>query len=224
MPTLRLSNITDRQHGGWSGTRGTDTDGYEPHDVRAELRSNRSLCSTLGLTSGAHRLIAIYGSDEYAFFNVEVDGAGVVEQVSYSSPNEVMPADVEHSAREDMWEILDQTPAEVDGLRAAVAAGKIDGSVYQGECACLVGTIAKVRGVPHTTLGVKPNAYRPAEKWFGEIRPGDVPRTIELDGETTGEKHARLALRWIDEWTASRRKLVAALAPKPEPATVDVAF
>src|SRR5690242_3776240 len=50
--------------------------------------------------------------------------------------------------RQDYWSILDQAPGEVAGLRKAIKAGKINGSVYEDDCGlgCLNGTIAKVHG------------------------------------------------------------------------------
>ena len=50
-------------------------------------------------------------------------------------------------AKNDFWDILIRAPREVAGLRAALVGGKVDGSTYQGSCACLVGSIANIRGV-----------------------------------------------------------------------------
>jgi uncharacterized protein YjbI with pentapeptide repeats len=42
--------------------------------------------------------------------------------------------------------------AEIPGLIAALQEGKVNGSVYEGACACLVGTCANLKGVDYHTL------------------------------------------------------------------------
>jgi len=98
--------------------------------------------------------------------------------------------------RSDIRAVLDLAPNEVPGLLAALREGRVNGSVYSGECACLLGTIANVRGVKHDDLGpLRPNAGRPAERWFLSIKKGDTP-----------ENHsgAGMAVKWIEEWQAER--------------------
>ena len=86
-------------------------------------------------------------------------------------------------------------PAEVAGLLAALRAGKVDGSTYEGECACLIGTIANVRGVSYHELGAfQPDSQRPAECWFLGITKGSTPATNTM---------ARIAEGWIEEWLLS---------------------
>lgn len=100
--------------------------------------------------------------------------------------------------RRDLWAVLDQAPAEVPALRAALIGGEVDGRVYKGHCACLMGTIANARGVdPAAEFDCDPE--RPAEDWFWPIEPGDVPGE---NGE--GPCRAATAVRWIDEWTRAR--------------------
>ena len=82
--------------------------------------------------------------------------------------------------------------AEIPALRQALLDGRIEGSVYEGECACLVGTIANVRGTDYRCLqGIEPDAYRPIEKFFGAIHKGDTPETNQFSA---------LAVKWIDEF------------------------
>ena len=94
--------------------------------------------------------------------------------------------------RDDIWAVLSSAPAEVPAVIEALKAGRVDGSTYGGECACLVGTIAKKRGVGEYGLeGLHPNSSRPAERFFMGIRKGDTPET---------NQHSAIALGWVQEW------------------------
>ena len=55
--------------------------------------------------------------------------------------------------RNDLWDVLLRAPDEVPGLLAALREGRVNGRIYEGDCACLIGTIANVRHVEHTKLG-----------------------------------------------------------------------
>ena len=111
-------------------------------------------------------------------------------------------ADLTH-IRDDLWAVLSASPAEVFGLRSAIAEGRINGSQYDGVCACLVGTLANVRRCDHDDIpGLTPNSARPAELFFLNIKTGDTPETSQF---------SMLALSWVDLWLANMR---AAFAPK----------
>ncbi|MGC4033635.1 MAG: pentapeptide repeat-containing protein [Tepidisphaeraceae bacterium] len=103
--------------------------------------------------------------------------------------------------RDDLWAVLSAAPREVEGLRAAIVEGRIDGSTYTGECACLVGTIANVRHENYEELGaLKPNGSRPIERFFLSINKGDTPETSQF---------SKLALQWTDEWLANMKSAFA---------------
>ena len=87
----------------------------------------------------------------------------------------------------DLWMTLTQNAHEVHALVSALREGRVDGSTYEGPCACLVGTIANARGVSHEDLDH--SATNPAERWFMMIRKGDTP-----DKETGGGYAAKCAL------------------------------
>jgi hypothetical protein len=93
-------------------------------------------------------------------------------------------------ARDDLWAVLCSAPAEILGVREALVQGLVDGSVYYGECACLVGTLEK-SGVK---ISLGHDVSRPAEQFFLGISPGDTPATSDL---------AKLAVQWIDELLAN---------------------
>lgn len=96
--------------------------------------------------------------------------------------------------KHDIWGILLHALPEVPALRLALLEGRVDGSVYSGECACLCGTIANVRGCGFTQLaGIQPNVDSLAERFFLAIRPGDTPDESQP---------AALVVQWIDELTA----------------------
>jgi hypothetical protein len=107
--------------------------------------------------------------------------------------------------RDDLWAVLSSAPREAEAVRDALAAGNVNGSCYEGECACLVGTIANARKCGYKDLGLlKPDSTRLAEVWFLQIKKGDTP-----------EKSAavKLAIEWIDEWLATMK---AVFAPSKE--------
>jgi uncharacterized protein YjbI with pentapeptide repeats len=96
------------------------------------------------------------------------------------------------SFKADLWATLTMARHEVPALIAALRAGRVDGSQYEGACACLVGTLenAGATGLPH-------NSSDPAEQWFLMIREGDKP------GDDTGGGFASAkALEWALEYCA----------------------
>jgi hypothetical protein len=85
----------------------------------------------------------------------------------------------------------------VPALLAALREGRVNGSVYDGECACLVGTIANARGCRYNEVpGLLPDSSRPAEAWFLSIGIGDTPERSLV---------TRITERWIEEWMEARR-------------------
>lgn len=100
------------------------------------------------------------------------------------------------SMRADYFEVLSRAIPEIPKLREAIIEGRVEGSTYQGPCACLVGTIANARMVHYCNLeGIMPDAGRPAERFFWAIGEGDTPENSE---------YSRLALRWLDEFVAEQ--------------------
>jgi hypothetical protein len=110
--------------------------------------------------------------------------------------------------------VLSSAPAEAPAVLEALRAGRVEGSTYQGECACLVGTIANARHTDYTNLGVlQPNSGRPAEVWFLGIHKGDTPET---------NTQAKYAVEWAEDWLLRVR---AAFGPAdgPVPTTTESA-
>lgn len=82
----------------------------------------------------------------------------------------------------DLFTVLATSRTEVPALDA----GRVDGSTYEGECACLVGTLAHARGLEIDDVPTRASAPAgtfardadsPVEVWFGGIREGDTPST-----------------------------------------------
>ncbi len=115
--------------------------------------------------------------------------------------------------RFDLWAVLDRAPAEVVGLLEKLRAGEIDGSRYNGTCACLIGTLANIRGCDYQQLGdLAPDASRPSERWFLAIKPGHTPENHPV---------ARITEGWITTWLRMRHRVVPG---RPQPLNRDELF
>lgn len=100
--------------------------------------------------------------------------------------------------RVDLYEVLDLARLEIPALLTAVREGRIDGSDYEGDCACLVGTIANVRGVNVWMLPT--NARRLIEEFFRGIQPGDTPANSPISAAVEA---------WIVEYQAEHGEAAA---------------
>ena len=107
-------------------------------------------------------------------------------------------------------------PNELDALRAAIVEGRIDGSSYSGECACLAGTLAKAAGctdyhggdfMAASGVAFHASAYSPRERFFLVIQTGNTPENNSA---------AKIALEWTDEAIAIR-DMIRATAPRAAP-------
>lgn len=93
--------------------------------------------------------------------------------------------------RADFWDVLRGIPDEISGLREALTEGRVDGSIYEG---CLIGTIAKLKGVYYATMpGLRPNVARPIERFFLGITEGTVNQISEIVSS------------WIDLWRTNEK-------------------
>ena len=94
--------------------------------------------------------------------------------------------------RDDMFLLLLNAKGEIDNLKLAIKEGKIDGSTYEGECACLCGTLEKSndKNVVKRIYDLR-DASRPIEMFFRGIKKGDTPET---------SRFSELALKWLQEF------------------------
>lgn len=94
--------------------------------------------------------------------------------------------------RDDFYDVLLAVSDEVPALITALKEGWVNGSAYDGECVCLIGTIANARGCHYEEIpGLKPDANRPIERFFMSIREGDTPESNQFSA---------LAVQWAEEW------------------------
>jgi len=106
--------------------------------------------------------------------------------------------------RDDLFAVLSYVPGEVTALISALEAGRVNGSTYSdGECGCLVGTLAIAAGADpknknrcELVRGLQGNSSRPIERFFLGIKRGDTPENNQF---------ARLAHGWACEWLARMR-------------------
>ncbi len=94
--------------------------------------------------------------------------------------------------KQDMFLLLSHAKDEIPNLKKAIEKGKIDGSTYEGECACLCGTLEKStnQDIVNKIFDLR-NNYRPIERFFLPIKEGDTPETNQF---------SKRALEWIEEF------------------------
>lgn len=132
-------------------------------------------------------------SDAY-LSGANLSGANLSD--AYLSGADLSDADL-RPIRADFYDVLSSTPAEVPALIAALKEGRVDGSTYEGDCACLVGTIANARNCHHEAIPeLKPDASRPIERFFLAIKSGDTPGTSQFSA---------LAVEWAESWLSRMR-------------------
>ena len=97
------------------------------------------------------------------------------------------------SIKNDFFARLLLAKNEVIGLYDYHRRGLVDGRSYEGECACFVGTVAKVCKQPHNGLesGLKPESDSPTEKWYLAILKGHTPENNAV---------AKITCEWIEEF------------------------
>jgi uncharacterized protein YjbI with pentapeptide repeats len=101
------------------------------------------------------------------------------------------------SFKADFWMTLTHSRSEVLGLIQALRDGRVDGSQYTGECACLVGTLANLRHADVSDAFPDKSSENPAEQWFLMISKGDKP----TDDTGGGFANAQ-AIEWALEYCA----------------------
>ena len=104
--------------------------------------------------------------------------------------------------KQDFQETIAKMPHEIPFLRQALVEGMIDGSSYEGECACLAGTLCHAVGKEFEKFRAQDcpiviDSNSPRERWFLAILPGDTPENNQV---------AKITLAWIDEILSAKEK------------------
>ena len=85
----------------------------------------------------------------------------------------------------DMLFVFEHLKSELPELRKLLVAGKVDGRTYVGECACLIGSLAKIKKMDQIKVCeyiryYTPGLHNPGEQWFWNIQIGDTPDKNEF--------------------------------------------
>ena len=100
-----------------------------------------------------------------------------------------------NTCSQQMLYIFTQLKHELPRLRKKIVDGQIEGTQYEGDCCCLIGTLGGGNDECINTVVASMKYYdkglhNPAEQWFYQIREGDTPENSLF---------ARHALKLIDE-------------------------
>jgi hypothetical protein len=101
-----------------------------------------------------------------------------------------LPTDYINQCSRDMLFIFQCLKPELAEFRKKLIAGEIDGTQYEGDCACLIGTMGKLDGgiskVCKTISFYEKGTHNGGEAWFLNIHKNDTPENNEFS------KHALL--------------------------------
>jgi hypothetical protein len=94
---------------------------------------------------------------------------------------EKLPTDYINQCSRDILFILGCLKTEVPTLRKMLIKGKVDGTQYEGDCACLIGSLANADGGMEKVCSAIPfyekGPHNMGEAFFLNIRKGDTPET-----------------------------------------------
>lgn len=109
---------------------------------------------------------------------------------------ENLPDSLVNYFKKDLRYVLTYTKSEIPYLKEKLEKGEVDGTQYEGECACLIGSLANAKKeyhekfvfcIPDYELGL----HNPSEQLFYQIRKGDTPDNNQF---------AKIAMEVIEEF------------------------
>jgi hypothetical protein len=89
-----------------------------------------------------------------------------------------LPVDFINQCSRDIIFIFEHLKSELPYFKEQLLSGKVDGSQYEGECACLVGTLAHGKDVDKVCESIpfyEKGTHNMGETWFLNITKGDTP-------------------------------------------------
>ena len=111
-------------------------------------------------------------------------GADLYSANLYGADLYKLPVDFINQCSRDILFILSCLKNEVPYLKKMLIEGKVDGSQYEGDCACLIGTLANGDGglekVCKTIPFYEKGMQNMGETFFLNIRKGDTPENNEF--------------------------------------------
>ena len=139
----------------------------------------------------------------FAETNLELAVVGTKYNIPIDLYKAIVPPGFVELCKQDFFKTINlfRTNGEVSFLKRALIQGRIDGHVYGGRCACLVGTLAKAHRYYGERIRYLCNILdydlgfnNPAEVFFYAIKKGDTPETNFF---------SKTAVEWCDELLAN---------------------
>ena len=111
------------------------------------------------------------------------DLAGTNLRGAYLEGVKEIPIDMQNYFKKDLLYVLQNCPIkDVEQLKERIVNGKINGSQYNGECACLIGSLYQIEGLRNESEFAKSHIpyygcglHNPSEQLFWQIKEGDKP-------------------------------------------------
>jgi len=124
-----------------------------------------------------------------------LEGANLRDANLEGANEKTLPESYINQCSRDMLYVFEHARNELPYLREKLVTGHVNGTQYEGECACLLGSLGKgnmtcvkkvVKAIPYYDMGL----HNFSEQWFYHIKSGDTPETNFF---------AKHALKLIDE-------------------------
>lgn len=110
-----------------------------------------------------------------------LSGANLSDANLRGHDEKTLPIQYINLCSRDMLFVFQRLKHELPYLREKLIEGKVNGSQYEGECACLIGSLGKgkmdcvrkvVSAIPYYDMGT----HNYGEQWFLAIKEGDTPK------------------------------------------------